>query len=149
VVIVHRAFSYIGNVLFLVAGWYLTVWQPRQQCRGFYCLQLEISYFSLYLSALTWNFINYYCKNAHTMFLSELLEEIPFCREACLAGCKFCSTSESSFWELKQVHVIFPRELLQYGDIPVTKIRGLGSHNPSRLFCSQMPHLWLSWTIWQ
>jgi hypothetical protein len=43
--------------------------------QGFHCLKLGISYFSPYLSALRWNFINYYCKNVHTMFLSELLEE--------------------------------------------------------------------------
>jgi hypothetical protein len=57
-------------------------------------MQLGISYFSPYLSALRWNFVNYYCKNAHTMFLSELLEEIPFRLEACLAACKFCSISK-------------------------------------------------------
>jgi len=37
--------------------------------------------------------------------------------------------------------LFFLRELLQYGDIPTTKIRGLGSQNPFGLFCSQMPHL--------
>jgi len=36
--------------------------------------------------------------------------------------------------------LFFRREHLQYGDIPVTKIRDLGSRNPFGLFCSQMPH---------
>jgi hypothetical protein len=126
-----------------------------------YCMTIQAAVQRFLLHAI-WNFILLSVPLCTWMELYQLLLQkcthhvLSVSRKESLCALKhalqfviFAVRHKVHYGNWSRYMLFFPRELLQYGDIPINKIRGLGSQNPFRLFCFQMPHMQPSWTIQQ